>query len=179
MPALLLAVLLLLPVGSTLEAQNDPRPRFERRDVPTPSQPYNLEAADLDGDGDVDLATVDQTANTVTIMLNDGSGGFVVLGPIVGFTRPEALAARDFDDDGDVDLAVANAGTNEVMLLINDGCAWFTTGGVTGVGESPHGIVSGDLDGDGDHDLVVSDFRGASVSLLSNDGQGGLGGRPH
>ena len=138
MSALLLAVLLLLLVGSTLEAQNDPRPRFERRDVPTPSQPYNLEAAALDGDGDVDLATVDQTSNTVTIMLNDGSGGFVVLSPIVGFTRPEALAARDFDDDdGDVDLAVANAGTNEVMLLINDGRARFTTGGVTGVGESP------------------------------------------
>ncbi len=132
MPALLLTVLLMLPAARALEAQDDTRLRFDRRDVPTLSQPYNLQAGDFDGDGDVDLATVDQTANTVTVLLNDGSGVFTVRCTTEGFDRPEALAAGDFDDDGDTDLAVANAGANQVVVLSNDGRAGFTSGAATG-----------------------------------------------
>ena len=64
MPALLLTVLLMLPAARALEAQDDSRLHFDRRDVTTPSQPYNLHAEDFAGDGDVDLATVDQRPPT-------------------------------------------------------------------------------------------------------------------
>ena len=81
-----LGVLLIFVAGST---QSDIR--FERHDVETPAPPYNLEAADFDGDGDPDLATADQTANTVTVHVNDGAAGFAVGQTIEGIANGATL----------------------------------------------------------------------------------------
>ena len=50
--------------------------QFQRRDVPTPQNPYNLDAADVDGDGDVDLIAVSQASDSMYVLLNEGTGSF-------------------------------------------------------------------------------------------------------
>src|SRR5262245_59280045 len=44
--------------------------------VSTGADPVAMVAADLDGDGDPDLATADQLSFGMTILINNGSGGF-------------------------------------------------------------------------------------------------------
>ena len=42
--------------------------------------PEGLAAADLDGDGDFDLATVNRESNNGSILINDGGGSFTLGG---------------------------------------------------------------------------------------------------
>ncbi len=93
---------------------------------------YEIEAGDLDGDGDLDLAVTIRDAARVIIIRNDG-GSFVEAGTIE-LSTPEADAIRsrgiaidDFDQDGQKDIAVAAAGVvgtstrPRAHLLWNDG----------------------------------------------------------
>ncbi len=87
--------------------------------------PLDVVAADLDGDGNLDLITADASTNDLTIKLNDGTGVFppeATQVEEVG-SSPRSVVAGDFNKDGWADLAVANFGDNTVTVLIN------TTGG--------------------------------------------------
>jgi len=74
---------------------------------------------DLDGDGRLDLATVNEGDNTVSVFLNLGSG---VLGaPLtlpVG-VGPSAVEVTDLDRDGRPDVVTVNQGDGTVSVLLN------------------------------------------------------------
>jgi hypothetical protein len=138
--------------------------------VSSGQSPYYIVPGDFDNDEDVDLATADKGANTVSILLNDGTGMFAVSQSAPYGSSPDAITAADFDNDGDLDLAVANATMNVVTVLENDGSSSFSQSGTINVGNFPHTINSGDLDGDGDMDILVSNWSSGSMSFLENDG---------
>ena len=139
---------------------------FTRTDIATPVKPYNLDVGDFDADGDLDIATVNDGAHSVTILLNDGTGAFSIGSTLTGFNRPQAITAGDFDANGTIDLGVVNAGANSAFLVTNDGSASFSITDSVTVGNRPHAITSADLDGDSDLDWVVSDFSSGTVSLF-------------
>ena len=70
-------------------------------------RPMSAVTADLDDDGDIDIALTEQgIVNRVRIFLNDGDANFTAgVFPTVG-EDPEAIAAADLDGDDDLDLAV-------------------------------------------------------------------------
>jgi hypothetical protein len=81
----------------------------------------NLAAADLDSDGDLDLAAVSASRTSCLLLLNDGSGRFAD-----GSARCQQnflgvgaflLRAADIDDDGDADLIVGDM--NAFLVLVN------------------------------------------------------------
>ena len=78
--------------------------------VATGDDPVAMVATDLDGDADPDLATADQLGHDMTILINNGSGGFHErsTSPEAAGSRPFALAAGDIDGDADQDLIVAD-----------------------------------------------------------------------
>jgi hypothetical protein len=59
-------------------------------------------AADLNGDGKVDLAG--NGANVVSVMLGNGDGTFAAKTDFPVAAAPQAVAAGDFNSDGKVDL---------------------------------------------------------------------------
>lgn len=73
--------------------------------------------ADLDNDGDLDLAF----AGDDLVHLNDGDGGFVPGPPVPvqGISDPRAIAFADIDADGDVDFAIG-AKRSRSWLIRND-----------------------------------------------------------
>ncbi len=133
--------------------------------------------ADLEGDGDLDIAftsfgchrPVGGCIAAVGVMLNDGAGAFsegrtYAKSEFKGFGTP---VVADLDGDGDADLAVAVSSFNLILILINAGNGTFNDSTTFDAGANPSAPLSGDLDGDGDLDLAVTNFPDA-VSILLN-----------
>jgi hypothetical protein len=74
-------------------------------------------AADIDGDGDMDLASASKDDHTVAWYPNDGSAGFgekrIISNASFG---AYSLVARDVESDGDMDLIVASNGDDTVAI---------------------------------------------------------------
>ena len=135
------------------------------------ASPHSVAAADLDGDGDEDLAVANLLSDTVTILRNNGAGNFTepASSPEFAQYNPVAVAAADFDGDSDPDLAVPKL-TDEVTILDNNGNGNFTEPATSpeDVGVGPRSIAAADLDGDSDPDLAVPNFDSDNVTILRN-----------
>ena len=94
--------------------------------VPVGTRPVAVMLADFDGDDDLDIAVTNNTTNNVSILLNNGSGGFTARVARGTGAGPRGIAAGDLDGDGDIDLVVANFGADTVSILLNNGSGGFT-----------------------------------------------------
>ena len=93
--------------------------------APTPSGFANLVAADVDGDGDVDLLDSRTVADTINWYENlDGDGSAWSEWVIDTDYTVGDLAAADLDGDGDVDVV---AGNRAYTNLSGDGSSWEFT----------------------------------------------------
>ena len=131
-----------------------------------------LAVGDWDGDGYLDLASANFSANQVSLLFNDGTGVFAADMSVTGQTGTSALAAGDWDGDGDPDLASANTGVTQVRILVNNGAGVFALGATVAGQSDSRALVAGDWDGDGDLDLASANFGANQVGLLFNDGAG-------
>ena len=89
------------------------------------STTYATELADLDGDGDLDIAVGNDMAPNY-IFLNDGKGVFTKstsFGEDYASTRN--LTLSDIDSDGDIDILIINRGMPN-QICLNDGKGTFT-----------------------------------------------------
>ena len=83
--------------------------------------PNSVVAADVNGDGKIDLISANTAANTLTVLTNNGSGGFALSSsPTVGVS-PQCVVAADVNGDGKIDLISANYGGNTLTVLTNNG----------------------------------------------------------
>ena len=87
-------------------------------------------AADLNGDGWVDIASASKDDDTVAWYPNDGTGHFptkIVISKGDFSKGAYSLVAKDVDQDGTIDLVVASNGNDSVTLWKNvDGNGNFT-----------------------------------------------------
>jgi hypothetical protein len=143
--------------------------------VPGNQKPAGMVAADLDGDGDVDLAsTTDNNGIGLLVVLrNAGTGTFTAENVLTNGSNPGAIAAGDFDGDGDQDLATADENSNLVSVLTNSGNANFGAPLTIAVGVHPSDIGAADFDGNGSLELVVANRDSNNVSVLANGTSGG------
>ncbi len=82
--------------------------------------PYSVFSADLDGDGDNDLAVANlNSPNIVSILLNNGDGTFANRVDYTAGDGPISVFSADLDGDRDNDLAVANWRSGNVSVLLN------------------------------------------------------------
>jgi FG-GAP-like repeat len=132
-------------------------------------RPISLAIADLDGDGKLDLAVLDFTNSTVSILKGNGDGTFMTpVGYGVG-GHPFSLVVADFNKDGKPDLAVANRLSNSVSILTGTGNGAFALTGSVSTGVSPQSLALGDFRGGLQSDLVAVNTTSSTASVLLNN----------
>ena len=160
----------------------------------------DVELADIDADGDLDLFLIEGSASGLgfqnRLLINDGGGNFTdetdQRMPSLANNSIE-IDLADVDGDNDLDAVVSNLGPTE--LLINDGFGVFTASVISAVTQpGPPGFavpfppfftkisaeaIFVDVDKDGDADILISNenpFPGGQPGdvneLLINDGNG-------
>ena len=130
---------------------------------------------DFDGDADLDIVAANVIGETVTVLLNDGSGVYGAPTQVASGGRAVDVVVGQFNGDTDPDIAVANQDDDNVSILLGTGAstATFSTSTVA-VGDVPEAIVVVDVDGDADLDLAVANNGSDNVSVLVGDGVGGF-----
>lgn len=139
---------------------------------------YGAQATDLNHDGFLDLATVNEVSGDVRVALNRGDGS----GTFEPFLAPQTIALEsspnepaDFDDDGHTDGCFSAASGQAVTVLLGNGDGTYGTKQTIPIAGEPHGIAVLDVDGDADLDIVDADRSGGRLALLLNDGSGHFG----
>ncbi|MEM9186373.1 MAG: FG-GAP-like repeat-containing protein [Planctomycetota bacterium] len=157
---------------------------------------YNTELVDLTGDNLPEIVVAKRETNRLTVLVNDGAGGYggpitIDLGVSLGASSGSpagaiAVAHGDFNGAGSNDLAVISYYTSDVTILLDYNAATGAFASTTNVtsslgsssGRFPFEIVTIDADGDGDLDLATADAGTSTVSLLLNDGNGVFSANP-
>ena len=144
--------------------------------------PLFVAVGDFNGDGRLDLTVVNQSDNTVSVLLDTTATGAAVPSFSLQVTfavgvDPNSVAVGDFNGDGKPDLVVANAGNldtgNTVSVLLNTMSAGATVPAFApqvtfAAGGGPNSVAAVDINGDGRPDLAVANYSDNTVSVLLN-----------
>ncbi len=116
---------------------------------------YDMDAADMDGDGDMDIVVLNATDYSIELYENDGNQVFTKKTAITGLTAGymTTLSVADMDRDGDHDLLVNAAGVSWyeninggfVSHLVTSDFAYFAT--------------TSDVDRNGYPDVLVATYN--------------------
>ena len=142
--------------------------------------PKDVAAADLDGDGDLDLVAALRSPPRLAVLEKATGGKFEspAYEPVVGARDIGGIVAVDLDGDLRPDVAVLGHDTNDLWVFHNLGNAHFVQIARVPLGAGPRELEANDLDGDGDLDFVAINEFGNSLSVVINDGSGFFSARP-
>ncbi len=93
----------------TLVSTNNGKFKVRER-LRSQAAPTDVEALDLDQDGDFDLITANLMSQSISIFLQDESGSFESVPALLSEPRPHSLASGDLNLDGAPDIVVGFSG---------------------------------------------------------------------
>lgn len=151
-------------------------------------------AADLDMDGDEDIAVTNLMGEGHALYENNGGAEFTWGSAARKLTLPSlpftgfGLVAADFDHDGRLDLFAANGSVsmldsklrqlypygqrNQLFRARTEAGYEEVRSPILDLAEASRGAAFGDLDRDGDIDIVISNSNGPARLLLNQVGRG-------
>ena len=130
--------------------------------------PDRIHAADLDGDGDMDVLGGSYQGSEVAWWENTDADTFAKHLIDGGFTRSVTVLGVDMDSDGDMDVLGASKLANDIVWWENDGSQNFSKKMVTGSFSGVNRVYATDVDNDGDIDVVG--INSSEIAWWENDG---------
>ncbi len=148
---------------------------------------HGLGIGDLNGDGKLDLATVNNADNDISVAFGDGRGGFTIAprSPFPVGPSPYPLTLGEINKDGRLDIVATASATGParaqqlatsraLTLLLGDGQGGFRRSELPLRTGQPWFSAIGDLNGDGKPDLVATHHDQSVLTVLIGDGAGGF-----
>jgi hypothetical protein len=148
---------------------------------------HGLGIGDLNGDGKLDLATVNNADNDVSVAFGDGRGNFTIApsSPFPVGPSPYPMTLGDVNNDGRLDIVATTTATGPLRrqqlpfsraltLLLNDGRIGFRKTELPLRTGEPWSVAIGDVNGDRKPDLVATHHEQTELTLLLGDGRGGF-----
>jgi len=137
-------------------------------------------AADMDGDGDMDVLFASRTNHKIAWYENiDGQGNFggQQIISIIAY-EAESVSAADMDGDGDIDVLSASFNDDKIAWYENmDGQGSFGEPQIiTTNANGAYSVFTADIDNDGDLDVLSASINDDKIAWYENiDGQGNFG----
>ena len=166
--------------GTFRSAPSSPIPMKDGRQPHT----HGLGLADFNGDGHVDIATVNsETDNDVTVVMGDGRANFTPApgSPFPVGRSPYPMAIGDLDANGTMDIVVTSTGlappgaapyNDGLTVLLGDGKGGFRRSQVPVRTGRTWFVTIGDVNQDAKPDLVTTHTEDRRLSVLLGDGRG-------
>jgi Ca2+-binding RTX toxin-like protein len=142
---------------------------------PTPmgALPGSIAVGDIDGINGLDLVVTDAASSLVSVLLNNGFGGFNPAIPVLTL----AVAATDvqlgdLNGDGKLDMVLSETGLDTVNVMLGTGSGIFSPPTTYQVGLDPSSLTLADMNDDGSLDIVVVNKGSEDIHVLLGKGDG-------
>lgn len=151
------------------------------RIIQAPGGPRDVQGADFDKDGNVDLVTTMYSSGQVVVCRGDGKGGFEEVDRFSSRGRlPHKVRIGDLNQDGKADLVVSHCHSDDSMVV------FYGQGGFSfpvsqeillgtdrkRVEHEIRDILVEDLTQDGKPDIAAACYASSQVTLLLNESKG-------
>jgi Flp pilus assembly secretin CpaC len=132
--------------------------------VATGPDPVAFAVGDLNADNIDDFAVVNQSQNTVTVLLNDTTGVFTAAAgsPLATAATPAGIAIADFTNDGIGDIAVTNNGAGTLGVYAGLGSGQFSSRIELSTPPGPLALIAAVLTSSGLPDAVLTASSGGN-----------------
>jgi hypothetical protein len=135
---------------------------------------HSVFAADLDGDGDIDVLSASGRDNKIAWYRNDGNPFPFFETRVISTSAlgARSVYAEDIDGDGDLDVLSASPVDDKVAWYENNGAATpvFTERILTTSANGAWAVHTGDVDGDGDMDILSASSFDRTIAWYENEG---------
>lgn len=134
----------------------------------TLSSPRGIRAADVNGDGYLDLVVTGYNSNSVGVLIGNGAGAFAVGPRFAGYAAaPQGLAIVDLNHDGRPDVVVAHESAGGLAVMYGDGSEdLFAAPTHVGTSQFLNVVAVGDFNRDGWIDVAAASTLNGNVSVF-------------
>ena len=164
----------------TLHRNDGNNEDFTAETLSTSHQGLNMViTADIDSDGDIDIAFTSTGSRAIYWLENEGVTGFTRRTISTNISFPVSIFAIDIDGDGDVDIVSGSDYSFGVSLFENDGSESFTRhrydifvedsyyGDYYSGRSYAYSVYAADVNGDGHVDIMATNYNDDAVILRS------------